>query len=439
MLNYAQEQINSYLGWEDLEVVNPESDAAHKGETGKDQGLNQEARKEAWGTKQFQQYIGMDVTSLLSVPVWIMEPTTVLQKAAEIMEYTDLLDLADKEEDPYRRMALVVAFLVSPYGANERAWKPFNPILGETFELDVNNDVRYFAEQVSHHPPVAAAHAENEHFEYDLVSAPSTKFLGNSLEVYPLGRTRIRLKKPDELYAHVPADVKVNNIVLGRTWLDVAGDFYVWNTTTKASCVLSFTPCGWFSYGRYEFAGYVTDAEGTKRAKLSGKWNSHCDLVMCDPQGEPLPDCEVERLWTCAPKPGGDYYGFTHFAVKLNECKGIRVPLPSDSRRRSDRAALQLGNMGTAQSEKYRLEEMQRAERRERESQGDTWRPKWFELVEDAEVFEGELGKDKVPFWRWTGRYFKEERTPFCSDAEDILGAAFSPWQYPQIHEAAET
>lgn len=41
---------------------------------------------------------------------------------------------------------------------------------------------------MSHHPPVCAAHAENTHFQYDLVSAPTTKFLGNSLEVYPYGR-----------------------------------------------------------------------------------------------------------------------------------------------------------------------------------------------------------------------------------------------------------
>ena len=41
------------------------------------------------------QYIGHDVMSLMSVPVWIMEPFTVLQKMSEIMEYTDLLDRAD--------------------------------------------------------------------------------------------------------------------------------------------------------------------------------------------------------------------------------------------------------------------------------------------------------------------------------------------------------
>lgn len=43
------------------------------------------------------------------------------------------------------------------------------------------------AAQVSHHPPVSAAHAENSNWTYDIVSAPTTKFLGNSLEVYPKG------------------------------------------------------------------------------------------------------------------------------------------------------------------------------------------------------------------------------------------------------------
>lgn len=47
-----------------------------------------------------------------------------------------------------RRFAWVAAFAVSPFGANERAWKPFNPLLGETFELEVGNGVQYLAEQV---------------------------------------------------------------------------------------------------------------------------------------------------------------------------------------------------------------------------------------------------------------------------------------------------
>lgn len=43
--------------------------------------------------------------------------------------------------------------------------------------------------QVSHHPPVGAAHAENKDWEYDMVSAPTTKFLGNSIDIYPIGQS----------------------------------------------------------------------------------------------------------------------------------------------------------------------------------------------------------------------------------------------------------
>lgn len=42
--------------------------------------------------------------------------------------------------------------------------------------------------QVSHHPPMSAGHAENPHFVYDCTSKLKTKFLGNSLDVYPVGR-----------------------------------------------------------------------------------------------------------------------------------------------------------------------------------------------------------------------------------------------------------
>ena len=42
----------------------------------------------------------------------------------------------------------MAGFCLGPFGSNERTWKPFNPILGETFELDGDNGVRFLAEQV---------------------------------------------------------------------------------------------------------------------------------------------------------------------------------------------------------------------------------------------------------------------------------------------------
>lgn len=53
----------------------------------------------------YRDYVGMDITSLVTLPVWIMEPYTMLQKVAEIMEYTDLLDKAATTADEYERFS----------------------------------------------------------------------------------------------------------------------------------------------------------------------------------------------------------------------------------------------------------------------------------------------------------------------------------------------
>jgi hypothetical protein len=86
----------------------------------------------------------------------------------------------------------------------------------------------------------------------------------------------------------VPPNSKAHNIVIGRTWVDSSGDFYVYNATTGSKCVLRFTPCGWFSYGRYEFTGHICDKDGNKKILLSG---GHCCLPCCRLLGWLLGSC----------------------------------------------------------------------------------------------------------------------------------------------------
>ena len=61
-------------------------------------------------------------------------------------------------------MVLVAAFNISQYASTEgRLSKPFNPILGETFEMR-RMGFDYIAEQVSHHPPISAYHIEGKNY-----------------------------------------------------------------------------------------------------------------------------------------------------------------------------------------------------------------------------------------------------------------------------------
>jgi hypothetical protein len=50
-----------------------------------------------------REYVGADVLSLLSVPVFIMEPMSMLQKMGDVLEYAELLDAADAAADPLER------------------------------------------------------------------------------------------------------------------------------------------------------------------------------------------------------------------------------------------------------------------------------------------------------------------------------------------------
>ena len=72
------------------------------------------------------------------------------------MEYIDLLDNAVANKDSLKRLAIVAAYVTTNLTCLEKnSTKPFNPLLGETFEL-VTSKYRFLAEQVSHHPPITA-------------------------------------------------------------------------------------------------------------------------------------------------------------------------------------------------------------------------------------------------------------------------------------------
>lgn len=111
--------------------------------------------------------IGKDMTKM-TLPVSFNECTSLLQRVAEDMEYTDLLDTAADRPESTERMVYVAAFAASEYSSTiDRVAKPFNPLLGETYEyVRPDKGYRFLVEQVSHHPPIGAAWAEAPKWDY---------------------------------------------------------------------------------------------------------------------------------------------------------------------------------------------------------------------------------------------------------------------------------
>ncbi|KAI3989838.1 hypothetical protein MKX01_040808 [Papaver californicum] len=423
--------VNGALGIEGLEVINPEGgtedaeEEAHKGR------WKQEDRDSYW--RMMQKYIGSDVTSMVTLPVLIFEPMTMLQKMAELMEYSHLLDKADQCEDPYMRLVYTSSWAISVYYAYQRTWKPFNPILGETYELANHGGVTFISEQVSHHPPMSAGHAENEHFAYDVTSKLKTKFLGNSLDVYPVGRTRVTLKRDGVVINLVPPPTKVNNLIFGRTWVDSPGEMIMTNLTTGDKVVLYFQPCGWFGAGRYEVDGYVYNAAEEPKILMTGKWNEYMSYQPCDLEGEPQSGTELKEVWRVAEVSPNDRFHYTHFAHKINSLDTApRKLLASDSRLRPDRYALEKGDLSKAGAEKSSLEERQRAEKRSREAKDQKFIPRWFDM--SGEVTPTPWGDLEV--YQFNGKYMEHRAavdSSDCTDEVDVRSIEFNPWEFGNV------
>lgn len=146
--------------------------------------------------------IGKDL-SKIPMPVNFNEPLSMLQRLTEDYEYTDLLDKAAACDDPCEQLAYVAAFTISSYSTtSNRTGKPFNPLLGETFECDRSDDLGWkcLAEQVSHHPPMAAIHCEGKGWACWQEFTMTTKFRGKYLQVIPLGSAYVEFKKTGHKY-----------------------------------------------------------------------------------------------------------------------------------------------------------------------------------------------------------------------------------------------
>ncbi|CAB3220613.1 unnamed protein product, partial [Arctia plantaginis] len=92
--------------------------------------------------------------SKIPIPVNFSEPLSMLQRLTEDYEYSCILDQAAKFSDPAQQLAYVAAFTVSSYATTAcRTNKPFNPLLGETYECDRMADLgwRSISEQASGH------------------------------------------------------------------------------------------------------------------------------------------------------------------------------------------------------------------------------------------------------------------------------------------------
>ena len=185
---------------------------------------------EVW--KLLKDSIGSGSLYRITVPVYFNEPLSFLQRLAEEFEYSYLLDSAAQEPDPSKRTAYVAAFAISCYSSVlGRAAKPFNPILGETYEM-ASNGMKYIAEQVCHHPPISAQHCETDAWICWSNVEIKTSFKGTYLRAQPTGTFHFLIKSTGDHITWTKPAVDVHNLIMGQIYIYVSGQFEARNIDT---------------------------------------------------------------------------------------------------------------------------------------------------------------------------------------------------------------
>ncbi|RMJ23771.1 Oxysterol-binding protein [Aspergillus sp. HF37] len=375
-----------------------------------------------WGI--LKSMIGKDMTKM-TLPVSFNEPTSLLQRVAEDLEYADLLDIAADRTDSLERMVYVAAYAASEYASTiGRVAKPFNPLLGETFEyVRPDKGYRFFVEQVSHHPPIGAAWAESPKWQYYGESALKSKFYGKSFDINLLGTWFLHLRPVtggEELYTWKKVTSSVIGIITGNPTVDNYGLMEIKNWKTGEVCYLDFKPRGWKASSAYQVTGRVVDGEGSTKWSIGGRWNDkiyarHTPGFEALVSGQDPESAKTFLVWQSNSRPAEVPFNLTPFVLTLNALpEDLKKFLPpTDTRLRPDQRAMEDGEYDFAATEKHRVEEKQRGKRREREINGEEYEPKWFTRERHPITGEG--------YWAHNGGYWESRETQDWSACEDIF------------------
>ncbi|SCZ88971.1 BZ3500_MvSof-1268-A1-R1_Chr1-1g00865 [Microbotryum saponariae] len=343
--------------------------------------------------------IGMDL-SKITLPVFVLEPRSMLERVTDFHSHPELLHGVDKIDSPEDRFIQVLRYYLGGWHIKPRGVKkPYNPVLGEFFRCRYDypdgTAAYYVAEQVSHHPPISAWCVPNSSIAFkrnaicsnlghldryfsspenglDICGElrPKSKFLGNSAATIMEGETHVILmnKREDGEYHITMPNMYARGILFGKMVLELGDTSIVKNEENDITCDVEFKTKGFFSGTYNAIAGKIKGPKG-EIGEISGTWNEKMDIHRKGFKGkETLFDASTAKITQKVVAPED----------KQSE---------NESRRLWSKvtAAIKKSDLDAATDAKTVIEDAQREAVRRREEEGATFKPRFFELTGENE------------------------------------------------------
>ena len=242
--------------------------------------------------------------------------------------------------------------------------KPFNPILGETFQGYFKDGTRIYCEHISHHPPIASYLIEGP-TEYAFRMYGSVEFkgslkgAGNILYINFDGANYIEFPDGHKYVVHYPL-TKLSGLMWGARTVNIEGISTIDDLSNGNKAIVVFDP----KVPRFDstikptnFEGIIYKSNGNQQKKKIESLSdiSNVDEEICEVYGDTLNELIIdgETFWIMDREVPYRLY-------PMPDC------LPSDSRYREDLLWLHYEDQKYAQEWKSRLEIQQRQDKKQR-------------------------------------------------------------------------
>ncbi|KAF8822366.1 putative Oxysterol-binding protein 9, partial [Cardiosporidium cionae] len=283
----------------------------------------------------------------LSLPVRIFEPFSMLESVAKTWGFGPIFfSMAAGSDDPVERLKYAICFSISSLHCACFKLKPFNPILGETFQGLWDDGANVYLEHTSHHPPIAHFLVEGPKNIYKFWGHYEFKGLvkGNAGISIQEGPNILEFLDGSQIEWRLPI-CRLSGLLWGQRIYEWLEKMEFTDSVNQLHCVLQLGTEAKSIIGRGRVPSEVFKGKIYKK-----------DEIICHISGSWLDGIQFneKRYWSLL-----DY-------EPLLLHRAEKHVLPSDCRYREDAVQLSLGNETESQKWKVILEIRQRKDRQNR-------------------------------------------------------------------------
>ena len=176
----------------------------------------------------------------ISLPVGVFEPRSFLERLARSFGHAPIfLEKAGMTNNIIEQMKLTVAFFLSSMVLCIQQEKPFNPILGETFQGRMNGCPIYL-EQLKHHPAVTYYYMIGRNYKLYGTHEPVANLSANTLQAEQRGNPAAEfLNNKTKVYFRWPLFI-INGTAMGQRSFNFFSKAIAYNKENNYLCEVLF-------------------------------------------------------------------------------------------------------------------------------------------------------------------------------------------------------